>query len=166
MYQDKSENQFELMARRLPDAIAVMRGDAAHENIEGTVKLYQTTRGVLVVAEMMGLPIASEPCQDNIFALHIHSGTSCTGNEQDAFADALTHYDPEGCPHPYHAGDLPPLFGAGDLAFLAVLTNRFALDEVIGKTLILHDRPDDFTSQPSGNAGGKIACGVITRVAR
>lgn len=80
------------------------------------------------------------------------------------FADVMTHYDPNGCGHLYHAGDLLPLFGNDGLAFCAFLTNRFPVDEVIGRTVIVHDHPDDFTTQPSGNSGTKIACGVIRRV--
>ena len=88
--------------------------------------------------------------------------TETTGNEDDPFADAKTHYNPKSCPHPYHAGDLPPLFSANGYAYSAVLTDRFTVDEIIGKTVVIHSSPDDFTTQPSGNAGRKIACGVIT----
>ena len=63
----------------------------------------------------------------------------------------------------YHAGDMPPLFGTDRFAFSAFLTDRFSAEEGIGKTVIIHDSPDDFTTQPSGNSGVKIACGVIRR---
>ena len=46
---------------------------------------------------------------------------------------------------------------------MKVLTGRFHVGEVIGKTVILHADPDDFHTQPSGNAGAKIACGVIRK---
>ena len=75
----------------------------------------------------------------------------------------MKHYNPHGCDHPYHAGDLPPLFETSGLALSAFLTDRFTVDEVIGRTVIIHDQPDDFTTQPSGNSGTKIACGVIRR---
>ena len=65
--------------------------------------------------------------------------------------------------HPYHAGDLPPLFGSGGVAVSVFLTDRFHLEDIIGKTVIIHSSPDDFTTQPSGNAGAKIACGEIKR---
>ena len=81
----------------------------------------------------------------------------------DPFAGAMSHYNPKGCEHPYHAGDLPPLFGNGGSALSLFLTNRFSVREITGKTVIIHDRPDDFTTQPSGNSGTKIACGVIER---
>ena len=44
-----------------------------------------------------------------------------------------------------------------------MLTDRFSINDVIGKTVIIHAKPDDFTTQPSGNSDGKIACGVIKR---
>ena len=47
---------------------------------------------------------------------------------------------------------------------MTVLTGRFRVEEILGKTVILHGAPDDFRTQPSGNAGKKIACGVIRRI--
>ncbi len=146
---------------RLPDAAAVLHGSAAYPSIHGLVRLYQTRLGVLVAAEVRGLPSPDDPCQRPVFGFHIHSGESCTGNEQDPFADSLTHYNPGACPHPQHAGDLPPLFGNRGTAFSAVLTDCFTVREVLGHAVILHSAPDDFTTQPAGNAGTKIACGVI-----
>ena len=46
---------------------------------------------------------------------------------------------------------------------MSVLLNKFSINEIIGKTVIIHDMPDDFTTQPSGNSGTKIACGVIQK---
>ena len=76
------------------------------------------------------------------------------------------HYNPGECEHPHHAGDLPPLFGCNGYAMSVFLTDRFLVDDVIGKTLIIHDRPDDFKTQPAGDAGEKMACGVIQSVLR
>lgn len=148
---------------RRPQAVAVITGNDRLPDISGIVKLYQTKAGVIVWAEIGGLPKTDRPCYEHIFGFHIHSGTNCSGNMEDPFADAMSHYNPDGCEHPYHAGDLPPLFGNDGLAVSLFLTNRFTVDEVIGKTIIIHDHPDDFTTQPSGNSGTKIACGVIRR---
>lgn len=146
-----------------PQAVATIAGSAEHPSISGVVRLYQTGQGVVVLAEITGLPKAESPCQQRIFGFHIHSGTNCGGNMDDPFADAMSHYDPVGCEHPHHAGDLPPLFGNDGLALSLCLTNRFSVNEVLGRTIILHDHPDDFTTQPSGNSGEKIACGVIRK---
>ncbi|MCH5188116.1 MAG: superoxide dismutase family protein [Oscillospiraceae bacterium] len=140
-------------------AAAQIHGSDEYPNINGLVKFQQTPQGVLVTADICGLP-KIESCY-GVFAFHIHGGSCCTGNETDPFADAGTHYDPCDAPHPYHAGDLPPLFANNGRAYMSVLTSRFTVDEIIGKTVIIHSRPDDFTTQPSGNAGEKIACGVV-----
>ena len=145
-----------------PQAIAIINGSKAYPEIYGNVRFYQTKLGVLIAAELTGLPAPSGPCESPIFAFHLHEGESCTGNDTDPFANAMAHYNPQNCAHPYHAGDFPPLFSSHGLAFLAFLTDRFTLNDVIGKAVILHAQPDDFTTQPSGNAGAKIACGVIT----
>lgn len=148
-----------------PQAVARVAGGEGNPDLSGTVRFYQTKEGVIVCAEIRGLPYDPLPCHGRVFGFHIHKGTDCTGNMDDPFANAMSHYDPSGCEHPYHAGDLPPLFGNGGFALSVFLTNRFSVREVIGKTVIIHDHPDDFTTQPSGNSGTKIACGVIQRMA-
>lgn len=158
-----SRQDMELISilKRPSDAAALISGSPEYPNIIGKTRFYQLSKGVMVVTEVMGLPSSVENCGQKIFAFHIHSGESCIGTESDTFSDALTHYNPEQCPHPYHAGDLPPLFGNNGYAFSAVFTDRFSVSEIIGKTLIIHSSPDDFTTQPSGNSGNKIACGQI-----
>ena len=144
----------------LNTAAAVIRGSADYPQIYGTVALRQTSMGVLVTAQIYGLPYEGE-CSTGVFGFHIHSGESCSGNDTDPFADADRHYNPKNCPHPYHAGDLPPLFGNHGYAFMSVLTDRFSVNEIIGKVIIIHSKPDDFKTQPSGDSGEKIACGRI-----
>ncbi len=151
-----------LLTRR-PHAIANIAGSNRHPDIQGQVRFYQTVYGVLVVTELMGLPAVNDPCAAPIYALHIHEGNSCKGNTTDPFANVGNHYNPDFCPHPYHAGDLPPLWNADGYVFSACLTHRFTVDEIVGKTVILHAGLDDFTSQPAGNAGIKMACGEIRR---
>ena len=150
--------------RRRPDAQAIVKGNAKYPDLSGLVRFYQTRRGVLVCAEISGLPEAVEPCGNRIFAFHIHSGSQCTGDSTDPFADALTHYNPGNCLHPAHAGDLIPLFSNHGYAFEVFLTDRFTICEIVGRTVIVHSGPDNFTTQPSGNAGSKIACGQIRAV--
>ncbi len=125
--------------------------------VGGTVRFFQRTRGTLVIAQIHGLP----ENETGFFAFHIHEGGGCGGM---GFPQTGGHFDPEGKPHPRHAGDLPPLLRVGGMAYLSVLTGRFRADEVIGKTVVIHSGPDDFHTQPSGNPGEKLACGVIERV--
>ena len=139
-----------------PDAVARVRGGTAYPGIRGTVKFHSRCGGTLITADLCGLP----ETETNFFAFHIHEGSDCGG---EAFADSKGHYNPRDVLHPSHAGDLPPLLEASGKAYMTVLTGRFHVKEVIGRTVILHGDPDDFHTQPSGNAGIKLACGVICR---
>lgn len=161
MYWGHSTN-LSMILSKPPRALALINGSNDYPEINGTVKFYRTNCGVLVYSEVYGLPDKSR-CGNGVFAFHIHGGKSCTGNVDDPFANALTHYDKYGNEHPYHSGDMPPLFSNKGYALSAFLTNRFTLDEITGKSVIIHSGVDDFTSQPAGNAGSKIACGVIAR---
>ncbi len=152
--------------RRPADAVALIRGSREHPDICGRVLFYQLVCGVIVRAEIAGLPENNGECENHILAFHIHEGEECSGNETDAFAGAKGHYNPKNCPHPYHAGDMPPLFSVRGRAYLVFLTDRFSVREILDKTVIVHTAPDDFMTQPSGNAGTKIACGIINKVAR
>lgn len=71
------------------------------------------------------------------------------------------HYNPENTEHPKHAGDLPPLLANNGIAWSAVYTDRFYPEDVVGRTVIIHDMADDFHTQPSGDSGMKMACGEI-----
>ncbi len=151
----RNHQSYEQMAK------ANIRGSADYPMLRGTVTFRQMRNGVLVTAEIYGLPENQSDCSGGVFGFHIHEGMECGGNEKDRFANAKTHFNPKGCPHPYHAGDLPPLFGNKGYAYMSVFTNRFTVSEVVGTVIIIHGKPDDFTSQPSGNSGTKIACGKI-----
>ena len=146
---------------RRPDAQAFVKGIEEYPALSGVVRFYQTGRGVLVFAEVSGLPEPPDACENSFFAFHIHSGGPCTGDSADPLANARTHYNPGDCPHPAHAGDLPPLLANHGYALQLFLTDRFLVREIIGRTVIVHSGPDDFTTQPSGSAGRKIACGQI-----
>ena len=166
MNKDTCYTDYANLFSHLPSAVAVVDGGSSYPEINGTVRFYEVSRGVVVVADVCGLPKREGECEKPIFAFHIHEGSSCTGDENYEFADTKGHYNPNMCEHPYHAGDLAPLFGADGVAFLAFLTDRFTVDEIIGKTVVIHELPDDFMTQPSGNSGKKIACGTIGYVRR
>ena len=159
----RSKYYIDILNGTRPDAVADIRGCSAYPELHGRAGFYQTKDGVLLSVEVLGLPTGTEPCAGGIFGFHIHEGGSCTGSTEDPFAETKGHYNPGGCPHPRHAGDLPPLFGAGGRAFMVVLTDRFKVSDIIGRTVVIHASPDDFTSQPAGNAGKKIACGKIRK---
>ena len=136
------------------NAVAELKGSKEHPNLYGTVKFLQKKNFVLVKACITGLP----KTETGFFGFHIHSGGSCEGEE---FSGSKGHFSPSDAPHPQHSGDLPPLLLCNSGAYMTVATNRFRIKDIIGRTVIIHSMPDDFITQPSGNAGTKIACGVI-----
>ena len=144
-----------------PDAEAALKGSVEYPQLHGKVLFWQTKNGCLVLVETEGLPQGQGDCNHPIFALHIHEGSRCAGNIEDPFAETKGHYNPENCEHPAHAGDLPPLFSNHGMAWMAVLTDRFSVRNIIGRTVVIHQHPDDFRTQPSGDSGEKIACGVV-----
>lgn len=150
-----------IMLNDPPQARASIKGDKAHRGLHGAVYFYRTPTGVLVAAELYGLPQNGDG--HPVFGFHIHEGDRCAGGGDDPFAATGGHYNPEEMPHPAHAGDLPPLFANNGYAFSVFFTDRFTIDEIVGRTVVVHAAPDDFTTQPSGNSGAKIACGVIKK---
>ncbi|MGM9628657.1 MAG: superoxide dismutase family protein [Faecousia sp.] len=136
-----------------PEAVACVSGEG---KLCGCVKFYAAGCGCLVAAEIRGLPESDT----GFFAFHIHEGGDCGGTD---FSDTGGHFNPENQAHPRHAGDLPPLLSDHGTATLLVQTSRFTPGEVIGRTVVIHQNPDDFHTQSAGNAGRKIACGMIRR---
>lgn len=139
------------------------KADISGNGISGKVEFIQLEDKVLVTADINGLPKEMSDCKCGVFGFHIHEGGSCTGTADDPYENTKGHYDTDNCPHPCHAGDMPPLFGNKGSAWMAFITDRFEVKNIIGKTVVIHSKPDDFTTQPSGNSGKKIACGVIVR---
>jgi Cu-Zn family superoxide dismutase len=146
-----------------PAAHARVLGSDAYPELYGHVEFFAAGNGTVLVARFRGLPFDEAPCAPNINAMHIHAGGACTGKPNSPFSDALGHYNPGDCPHPAHAGDLPPLFSNHGFAWQAFYTERFTPQDVVGKTVIVHAGRDDFTSQPAGDAGARIGCGVIVK---
>lgn len=138
-----------------PGAVATIHGGREVPGLTGRVCFYQKQDRVLVVAQIHGLPSNS---QTGFFAFHIHEGNTCEGA---AFVRTGGHYNPHRTEHPSHAGDLPPLLLCCGGAYMAVQTDRFRVQDIIGRTVVIHSDADDFRSQPAGNAGKKIGCGVI-----
>ena len=143
------------MRHSCDQAVAHIMGGPEATDLSGTVRFSDTRDGVLVTAHINGLP------HPGFFAFHIHEGGNCGG---EGFSHTGGHFNPCGTPHPMHAGDLPPLLSRNGKAFLAVLTDRFHVCDIIGRTIVIHSGPDDFHTQPSGNPGMKLACGLIHRV--
>ncbi|MDD2959529.1 MAG: superoxide dismutase family protein [Lachnospiraceae bacterium] len=143
----------------IPFAFAKISGSSAFPNLSGNAIFYRNPKspGVLVKVEVTGLPDTNSPIRSNFYGMHIHEFGDCTL----PFDKTGNHYNPRRLNHPYHAGDMPPLLGNNGYAFSLFYTNRFSPRDILHKSLILHLKPDDFVTQPSGNSGDKIGCGVI-----
>jgi len=154
-----------LLCGRRPFAKADIKGSAQYPSIVGTVEFFSTPMGVVVSAEVSGLPYDSEAkCTPQIYGFHIHNAGRCTGTPDEPFSDAGGHFNPEDCPHPAHAGDMPNLFGNRGYAWSAFLTDRLSPEDIMGRAVIIHSEADDMRTDPSGNSGKRIACGVIVSV--
>lgn len=144
-------------------AKAYISGGKKYPNINGIITFKEIKDGIIVTAKINGLPQSKNNCKGRFFGFHIHEGTSCSGSLNNEFANAKSHLNTNDCPHPFHIGDLPPLIENNGCAYMSVLINKFKIKDIIGKVVIIHDSPDDFTTQPSGNSGTKIACGKIEK---
>jgi len=127
----------------------------------GEVTFEQMGDKVRVTAQVIGL----KPNQEHGF--HIHEVGDCSSGDG---MSAKGHFNPYGKPHgrggERHAGDLPNLKadakGRAHLTVdLDIITVTPGPTSIIGRGIIVHAQPDDYTSQPVGNAGARMACGVI-----
>lgn len=145
-----------IMSRYVPGAVALVEGNTTHPNLSGQISFYDTMgEGILVTAEVFGLP--EKENKSGFFAMHIHENGDCTGS----FQNTGSHFNPEETLHPLHAGDFPLLLSNHGYAWMAFWDDRIELKEIIGRTVVIHGQRDDFQSQPAGDAGEKIGCGVI-----
>lgn len=140
----------------MPEAYAEIKGNSNYSDLEGTIYFYGVHGGTVVVADIKNMPD-----DDKFHGFHIHEGRNCSGTMQEPFKNAGQHYNPYNMQHPNHVGDLPPILSSNGIVFSVFYTNRFYPEDVVGKTIIIHELPDDFKTQPSGDAGTMIACGEI-----
>lgn len=132
----------------------------------GSVSFVETGGAVEVRADVRNLRPGGE------FGFHVHEKGDCSAPD---FTSAGGHFNPGGKPHAHfgkperHAGDLPSLRsdaeGNATYSFVTpLLTVRPGPNSVVGKAVVIHANPDDYTSQPAGNSGPRIACGLIREV--
>jgi Cu-Zn family superoxide dismutase len=127
----------------------------------GTVELTETPQGTLITAKLSNLPEGSH-------GFHVHETGSC----EPPFTSAGGHYNPTSAKHGIlspegmHAGDMPNIYvpASGELT-IEILNAKLAVDESLldddGAAIVVHAGPDDYQSDPAGDAGARIACGVI-----
>ena len=130
------------------------------EDISGTVCFYPYQGRTIMIYEINGLPKSSKDT-GGIYAFHIHEGNTCINDTKVPYEKTKGHFNPNQTQHPYHLGDLPPLFATKGMAWGMIYIDKFKPQDIVNRTLVIHEHPDDFHTQPSGNSGGKIACGEI-----
>lgn len=144
-------------------------GNSLAPNLYGNIFFYPVPGGTQVSVELWGLPLY-RPATDNSppigpFGFHIHEYGICeTTDPKNPFQSAGGHYNPTNQPHGNHAGDFPVVFSNNGYARMSFFTDKFQPRDIIGRSVILHQNPDDFQSQPAGNSGKRMACGIIYEI--
>lgn len=143
------------MANMAPASASLVSGRLLIDAIDGGVRIH---------GELGGLG------RNGVHAIHVHERGDCSA------ADATTaggHFNPDGVAHgragmpPHHLGDMDNLHANAqgvakvDLHLHGVTLGSGAANDILGRAIIVHANPDDYTSQPTGNAGARVACGVI-----
>lgn len=149
------------MTASSPGATATLESRSGSA-VTGSVRFFAVADGVRVSASVRGLPSNGE------HGFHVHENGDCSS--PDAMS-AGGHFNPHGHPHgpqgaARHAGDMPSLKAdATGRAETTFLLSGVGLGsgpaDLKGKAVIVHAKPDDYRTQPTGNAGGRLACGVI-----
>jgi Cu-Zn family superoxide dismutase len=133
----------------------------------GTAELSETPTGVLVTVKLSGIPPGEH-------ALHLHTTGQC---EAPDFKSAGGHYNPESKSHGFknpegaHKGDLPNVYVEADGtlnvdAFVAGVTLAPGAQSLLdddGTAIVVHAKLDDYSTDPAGDAGDRIACGVVEK---
>lgn len=146
-------------------AVATLAGPEG-SGVEGSVEFSATADGVHISARVSGLAGAGS------HGFHVHEVGDCSAPD---FTSAGGHFNPTEAIHggpedpEHHAGDLGNIEvgedGTGTLhANSSMLTLGEGPNSVIGRAVILHEGTDDFASQPTGAAGGRLACGVVESI--
>ena len=148
-----------------PTAYADLGGRPLAPNLVGKALFYQLTDGILLTIAATGIPeISSDGTHSYFHGFHIHDKGNCSpGTLANPFPSTDGHWNPTDQPHPFHYGDLPPLMSTNGTAVMAIYIGSFSVDGIIGKSLVIHEKRDDFTSQLAGDSGKKLACGVILK---
>lgn len=166
------ERPMETAPAQQPAASGTEQGQVARVDLQptegntavGSLELRAANGGVRISGRLSGL------APDTVHGFHVHQTGDCSAPDASSAGD---HFNPQSQPHgnpadgPHHAGDIPnQRSDASGNADVDVLVQGIELGtggstDVEGRALILHAEPDDYSTQPSGNSGARIACGVI-----
>ena len=134
-------------------------------SVTGQVTFTQQHNKVLVVVDAQGFAPNSE------HGFHVHEKGDCSSGDGMSTGG---HFNPDGKPHgahehaQHHVGDLPSLkadaYGKVQLRFESTsISMQDGASSIVGRGLIVHRDPDDFKTQPTGNSGPRVSCGVIVK---
>lgn len=147
------------------EAVKVATADihsASQKNISGLVNFEETPEALIVTTDIVGLK------KNTRLGFHIHQEGICEGPEYKSAGD---HFNPHKMNHggpestQKHSGDMGNLQTNKDgKAETRIVLKGVTLNEVLGKAVLIHAKPDDLKTQPSGKSGAKIACGLIRAV--
>ncbi len=155
-----------MVANAAPATVTVKLANGTGTAV-GTATLTDTDKGVKIDLDLTGLPPGDH-------AIHVHEAAKCDGPD---FKSAGGHFNPDKKHHGMqakdgaHAGDMPNFTadakGKAKTSIVAPGVNLKASDPHSvftggGTALVIHEKADDMMSDPAGNAGARIACGVIT----
>lgn len=151
-------------------AVAVIRSTGSGSKPSGLVTFTEVADGVRVDARISGLSPGKH-------GFHVHQFGDCSNADANAAVASAAgdHFNPAQKPHgapesiERHSGDMGNIEAdAAGTAKLVYIDHTLSLADgeksIIGRSVIIHAKADDLKSQPSGDAGGRIACGVIGRV--
>jgi Cu-Zn family superoxide dismutase len=150
---------------RSPTATATL-APTKDSAVSGKVSFAQQGEQVLVEARISGLT-------PGLHGFHVHERGNCTAPDGSS---AGPHFNPHSGAHggpessSRHAGDLGNIeAGANGVAVYRAEVRGISLgtgvDSIIGRSVIVHEKPDDLSSQPAGNSGARLACGLISKSA-
>lgn len=145
-----------------PASASATLAPQAGGTIQGEVRFTGNGEGVTIMAHIEGAPPGPH-------GLHVHETGDCSAAD---FTSAGGHFNPTDAPHgaptdmERHAGDLGNVQVGGDGSAHVEMTSDMlsvgdGANSVVGRAVILHEKADDFVTQPTGAAGGRIACGVV-----
>lgn len=145
-------------------AATVTLAPTAGNDVSGNLRFTRSGDGIRVSGDVRGLPAGGE------HGFHVHENGDCSAPDATSAGD---HFNPASQPHgrvgegDHHAGDSDNLTADDsgvarvDNALAGVTLGDGAPTDIVGKAVIVHANPDDYTTQPTGNAGDRLACGVI-----
>jgi Cu-Zn family superoxide dismutase len=112
-------------------------------------------KGTRIALDVKGL-------KPGVHAIHIHENAKCEGPE---FKSAGAHLNPTKAKHPQHLGDLPNFNVKADGTSKDKVSSKMQIDDLLknksGSSLVVHEKADDMKTDPAGNSGARVACGII-----